>query len=61
MIVTTGVYHILMLEIGYNSGWVLDGVLIKKIFLRYAYYVVENCIKYVNGLIVLRQTLPEDY
>ena len=34
---------------------------IKKVFLRYAYYVVENTIRYVNGLIVLRQTLPDEF
>lgn len=50
-----------MFEIIYDSTWVVTGISIKKIFLRYAYYVVENSIKYTNGLIVLRQTLPEEY
>jgi len=50
-----------MLEIVYNSVWVVDGVSIKKFFLQYAFYVEKNDIKYVNGLIILTQTLPEEY
>lgn len=46
---------------GGNHALVNGAVKIVKFFLRYAYYTVANEIKYNNGLIVLKQVLPEDY
>lgn len=50
-----------MMEIVHSFNHLIVRQEIKKVFLRYAYYVVENTIRYVNGLIVLRQTLPDEF
>lgn len=50
-----------MMEIVHSYNHLIVRQEIKKVFLRYAYYVVENTIRYVNGLIVLRQTLPDEF
>ena len=61
VVLTMGAYHTIMLEFVYGSNHVVKSQVIKKFFLRYSYYVVENDIKYVNGLIVIKQVLPEEY
>lgn len=61
VVLTTGVYHIVLLEVVLDVGHVAIQQSIKKFLSRYAYYVVENQIRYVNGLIVIRQTLPQEY
>lgn len=61
VVVTTGTYHTVMLEIVYGANYAVRGQYVRKLFIRYAYYVVQNEIKYINGLIILKQVLPEEY
>ncbi len=42
VVITTGVYHTILLECVYDTYHKLIRQTIKKFFLRYAYYVVEN-------------------
>lgn len=59
---TTGTYYTMMIQVRYGSSWGIIGqARIVKMFLRYAYYVVENQVKSVNGLLLLKQTLPQEY
>lgn len=61
IVVGTGMYHTLLVEVLYGANWGLVGQWIRKFFIRYAYYVVQPDIKYTNGLIILKQILPEEY
>lgn len=59
--VTTGVYHTIILKnvLDFNGNLISSDI--SKFLIRYAYYEVGNDIKYSNGLLILKQTLPEDY
>ena len=59
--VTTGVYHTILLSILYDHNGNILKAEIQKFLNRYAYYEVGNDIKYTNGLLILKQVLPEDY
>ena len=60
VVVTTGVYHTIILKAVFGFDGVLSSAEISKLLTRYAYYVVSNEIKYSNGLLILKQTLPDD-
>ena len=59
--VTTGVYHTILLNIVYDFNGNMMTADIWKFLNRYAYYDVVNDIRYTNGLMILKQILPEDY
>lgn len=61
LLVTTGRYHTLQIAITFDSNSNLVSKVIERLYLRYSYYEVTNDIKFVDGLFLIRQSLPADY
>jgi hypothetical protein len=59
ILLTTGRFHTFQMEFLYDKNGNILSKTITKIYLRYAYYVIQNYIKHHNGLFVLSQILPK--
>lgn len=58
---TTGKFHTIHLILEYDiSGNILSQT-IKRLYMRYAFYDVQNYIKYHNNLFVISQILPSEF
>ena len=61
ILITTGVYHTLEIDVAYSSGKTISSAVLTALYLRYSFYTVSNNIKIYNGLFVVQQVLPEEY
>jgi hypothetical protein len=61
ILLTTGRFHTFQMDILYDMNSNILSKTITKLYLRYTYYVIQNYIKYHNGLFVLSQILPNEY
>lgn len=60
MLVTTGRYNTIQVDLTYSSSSTLLSKKITRIYLRYSYYEVENHISHTNDLFLVKQLIPDD-
>jgi len=61
LLVTTGRYHTLQLEISYNKASSIVQKQITRFYLRYSYYEITNHVAFTNDLFLVKHVLPDEY
>jgi hypothetical protein len=61
ILLTTGKFHIIELKIEYTLTGDIIQQSISRLYMRYAFYDIQNYIKYHNGLFVVSQILPQEF
>lgn len=61
MLLTTGKFHTIELSIDFSIEGTLQDIKITRLYMRYAFYNIQNYIKYHNNLFVISQILPDEF
>lgn len=59
LLLTTGKFHTIQIKVEYSLDGQKQLLIITRIYQRYAFYEIQNYIKYHNNLFVVSQILPD--